>query len=248
MIKSKLQPVGPVASPVATPLSTIGQRLTEERSAWFVGRQADLAALDAAFDDPRCSLLHLTGQAGVGKTGLLLEFARQCQKLSLPVCYVDAAEDNRQSEEERQRWYTRPATLLLESAREKPALARPILLIDSYERLATLEPWLLGQFAPGLPSDVLLVVASRRPQSPRLSVDPAWSSLSRSYRLGPWAEADARRFLELREVPGSAQSAIMNLVGGYPLGLAIAGEIVKQAGAEQFSQENQRELQRMLSQ
>ncbi|HYP75654.1 MAG TPA: LuxR C-terminal-related transcriptional regulator [Polyangiaceae bacterium] len=248
MIKSKLQPVAPVASPVGTPGSTMAQRLTEERSGWFVGRQADLAALDAAFDDPGCSLLHVTGQAGVGKTSLLLEFARQCQKLSLPVCYLDAAEVSNNSVEERQRWYSRQAALLLESARDKPALARPILLLDSYERLAALEPWLLGQFAPGLPSNVLLIVASRRPQSPRLSVDPAWSSLSRSLRLGPWPQEDAQRFLELREVPSSARGAIMSIVGGYPLGLAFAGEILKQAGTEQFTQENQRELQRALSQ
>jgi|GEM_PF-1799661 len=243
MIKSKLHTV----APLATPEPTFGERLTEERLRWFIGREADLAALDAALDDPSCSLLHLTGQAGVGKTSLLLEFARECERLSLPISYIDAAEANQHSVEELQRSYTRHATTLLESARSNVAQARPVLLLDSYERLAAHEPWILGQFLPGLPSNVLVVVASRRPQSPRLSVDPAWSSLSRNWRLKPWPEADAQRFLELREVAASAQRAILSVVGGYPLGLAFAAELVKQAGALLFTQETLRELQRTLA-
>jgi DNA-binding CsgD family transcriptional regulator len=244
MIKSKLHTV----APLATPEPTLGERLTEERLRWFIGREADLAALDAALDDPSCALLHLTGQAGVGKTSLLLEFARECERLSLPISYVDAAEVNQHSAEELQRSYARHATQLLESARSSAAPARPVLLLDSYERLAAHEPWVVGQFLPGLPSNVLVVVASRRPQSPRLSVDPAWSSLSRNWRLKPWADADAQRFLELREVPSAAQRAIINVVGGYPLGLAFAAELVKRAGTTMFSQEFLRELQRTLTQ
>jgi len=244
MIKSKLHTV---VSP-ATPEPTFGERLSDERLRWFVGREADLAALDAALDDPSCSLLHVTGQAGVGKTSLLLEFARECERLSLPVSYIDAAEVNQHTAEELQRWYTRHATQLIESSRSNPTQARPVLLLDSYERLGALEPWLLGQFMPGLPANVLLVVASRRPQSPRLSVDPAWSSLSRNWRLKPWPEVDAQRFLELREVANTAQRAIMNVVGGYPLGLAFAAEIVKRAGALVFTPECLRELQHTLSQ
>jgi DNA-binding CsgD family transcriptional regulator len=243
MIKSKLQPV----APVATPASTFGHRLSEERSRWFMGRQSDLALLDSALDDSSCSLLYLTGQAGVGKTSLLLEFAWQRQQLSLPVSYVDAAEVSQRSVEELQRWYTRHATLLLEGARANPSSARPVLLLDSYERLALLEPWLLGQFAPGLPSDVLLVFASRHVPSARLGLDAAWASLTRRGQIAPWAEDDAQRFLELREIPGSAQRAILDAVGGYPLGLAVAAEILKKTKAALFLQEHLRELQRALT-
>jgi DNA-binding CsgD family transcriptional regulator len=244
MIKSKLHPV----APVATPSPTFGQRLTEERSRWFMGRQADLALLESVLDDPSCSLLFLTGQAGVGKTSLLLEFARQCLTLSVPVSYVDAAEVSHHSVEELQRWCTWHGTLLLEAVRANPSATRPVLLIDSYERLAPLEPWLLGQFASGLPSDVLLVFASRHVQSSRLDLDPAWSTLTRRWQLAPWSDEDARRFLEQRAVPGSAQRAILDVVGGYPLGLAAAAEILKKTRAELFMQEHLRELQRTLSQ
>lgn len=244
MIKSKLHTV----APLATPEPTFGERLTEERLRWFTGREADLAALDAALDDPSCSLLHLSGQAGVGKTSLLLEFARECQRLSLPLNYIDAAEVSQHGAEELQRWYTRQAAVLIEAARADPAQTRPVLLLDSYERLAAHEPWILGQFLPGLPSNVLVVIASRRPQSPRMSVDPAWSSLSRNWRLKPWPEADAQRFLELREVAGSVQRRILNVVGGYPLGLAFAAELVKRTNAPLFAEESVRELQLTLAQ
>jgi DNA-binding CsgD family transcriptional regulator len=244
MIKTKLQP----AAPALTPSSSFAQRLSEERASCFVGRQGDLAALEAALDDPSCSLFHLSGQAGVGKTSLVLEFARQCRELSFSVGYVDATEVNQHGVEELQRWFARRATLLLESIRSAPGQARPVLVLDSYERLTALEPWLLGQFAPSLPSNVLIVIASRLPQAPRLSVDPGWSNLTRRWRLEPWPHDEAQRFLELRQVPGSARQAILNVVGGYPLGLALACEILKQAGSVLFSQENLRDLQRTLSQ
>ena len=242
MIKSKLHPV----APAAIPSSTFGERLREERLRWFMGRQSDLALLASALDDASCSLLYLTGQAGVGKTSLLLEFTRQCLELSAKVSYVDAAEASRHSVEELQRWYTRHAAALLEAARES-STARPVLLLDSYERLARLEPWLLGQLAPGLPSNVLLVFASRQAPSSRLSLDPAWASLTRRRQLAPWTEDEAQRFLEQREVPGSARRAILDVVGGYPLGLAIAADILKKAGAVLFMPEHLRELQGTLS-
>ncbi|MEI9940958.1 MAG: LuxR C-terminal-related transcriptional regulator [Pseudomonadota bacterium] len=243
MIKSKLQPL----APVAPPSSTFGDRLSEERSRCFVGRQADLALLDSTLGDPSCSLLYLTGQAGVGKTSLLHEFTWQCLKRSLPVSYLDAAEVDRQSLEELQRWYTRQASALLESARSNPSATRPVLLLDSYERLAVLEPWLLGQFAPGLPSSVLLIFASRQVQSSRLDLDPAWGSLTRRWQLSPWPEDDARRFLEHRAVAESARGAILDVVGGYPLGLAVAANISKKTAGVLFTQQNLRELQRTLT-
>ncbi|HKO47268.1 MAG TPA: LuxR C-terminal-related transcriptional regulator [Polyangiaceae bacterium] len=243
MIKSKLQPV----APAAIPSFTFGERLREERLRWFTGRQPDLALLDSALADPNCSLVFLTGQAGVGKTSLLLEFARQSSELSFPVAYVDAAEVSRYTVEELLRWYTRHAIALLESARSN-STARPILILDSYERLAAFEPWLLGQFVPGLPSNVLLVFGSRQVQSSRLAVDPAWANLTRRWQIAPWSEDDAQRFLELREVPQAAQRAILDVVGGYPLGLAVAAEIVKKVGAALFMPEHLRELQRTLTQ
>jgi len=244
MIKSKLQPV----APLAPPSSTLGQRLSEARSRAFVGRQSDLGLLDSLLDDRDCSLLYLTGQAGVGKTSLLLEFARQCLNSSWPVGYVDAAEANSDGGEELQRWFTRNATLLIEAARANPSAPRPVLLLDSYERVSELEPWLFGQLIPGLPSDVLLVVASRHPPSARLTIDPAWSGLTRRWQLAPWPEADAQLFLEHRAVPAAVQRAILDFVGGYPLGLALAAELTKKTDTALFGQEQLRELQRILTQ
>ncbi len=243
MIKSKLHPVAPLAPAP----STFGERLSEERSRWFVGRQAELGLLDSALEDPSCSVLYVTGQAGVGKTSLLLEFARQCLELCLPVTYVDAAEANRDSVEELQRWCARHASGLIESARSNASAGRSVLLFDSYERLAVLEPWLLGQFAPGLPSNVLLVIASRHAPSPRVSADPAWSSLTRRWQLAPWPDDEAQRFLELRGVLAAAQRAILDVVGGYPLGLVVAAEISKKTDAGLFAQDQLRELQRTLT-
>ena len=59
-----------------------------------------------------------------------------------------------QTTEELQRWYVRQGTALVESGLSSLALNRPVLLLDSYERLAALEPWLLGQFASCLSQEL----------------------------------------------------------------------------------------------
>jgi DNA-binding CsgD family transcriptional regulator len=243
MIKSKLLPI---ATPV-TPARTFGERLREERMRWFVGRQADLALLDSLLDVPSCSLLYLSGQTGVGKTSLLLEFARRCQEQARPLAYLNTAEVDNHSPEELQRWSMRHATELAESARSKACAGRPVLVIDAYERIASLEPWLLGQFALELPSDVLFVFASRKPLSARLSLDPAWANLTQRWQLAPWTEDDSRRFLELRSVPAAARSGILDVVGGYPLGLALAAEVLSRTGAAVLTREHVRELQSDLA-
>jgi len=49
-------------------------------------------------------------------------------------------------------------------------------------------------------------------------------------------------------VPDATQRAILDVVGGYPLGLAVASEIVKKTGTGLFAQDQLRELQRTLTQ
>lgn len=222
--------------------------MREERSRWFVGREADLALLDSVLDDPSCSLLYVTGQAGVGKTGLLLEFARRCQRQSRPVGYVDAAEVIEHSASELQHSYARQAAALGESARVNLVAARPVLLLDSYERLAAFEPWLLGQFALGLPSNVLLVFASRQLPSPRLNLDSSWTGMTRCWQLEPLLDGDARKFLGLRDVPPTVQDEILGLVGGYPLGLTIAAETLKKTVASSFTPQHSSDVWQELTQ
>jgi DNA-binding CsgD family transcriptional regulator len=96
-----------------------------------------------------------------------------------------------------------------------------------------------------LPGNVLLVFASRRAQSARLNLDPAWANVSRSFALLPWSDDEARTFLS--GVSAAAQRAILDVVGGYPLGLAIAAEILKRTEAVAFAPEHLRELQRTVA-
>jgi len=245
MTKAQVQSIS-VAAP---PLLTFGERLSEERHRSFLGRQTDLALLDSMLEDPSCSALFLSGQAGVGKTRLLLEFARRSQKESRSVCYADAAEVMAHRGDDAQRWYSSHAIALAESYGSRSSVAaRPVLLLDSYELLAALEPWLLGQFALGLPSNVFFVFASRQVQSPRMSLDPAWAGLTRCWQLEPWPEQEAGRFLDLREVPDAAQRDILNVVGGYPLGLVLAAEVMNKTGASTFTPRHLSEVQRTLAQ
>ncbi len=58
----------------------------------FVGREAELAALDRLLNDPLCRLLTLIGAGGIGKTRLAIEATiRQKQRFKDGVCFVPLA-------------------------------------------------------------------------------------------------------------------------------------------------------------
>jgi hypothetical protein len=58
----------------------------------FVGRAAELVALDELLNDPLCRLLTLIGAGGIGKTRLAIEAAaRQKERFRDGICFVPLA-------------------------------------------------------------------------------------------------------------------------------------------------------------
>src|SRR5258706_15038448 len=152
------------------PRRTLAHRLTDRDRRRFPGGVSELAFLDKclAEDDAPASVVHVSGSGGIGKSMLLREVARRAAERGLSCIAVDGRQLG-------------PAPGMLEAAiRDAAQQARPVVLLDSYERMTALDPYLRRELLPGLPDQALVVIAGRG------TPDPAWFS-------GGWEAVTARR-------------------------------------------------------
>lgn len=223
--------------------ATLADKLSGERHRWFIARERELLAFDSALADNRCSLLFLSGQTGVGKTAILRELERLAHARSNAVAFVDASElalDHGQLTQP----FGRLAGLL---KRRKPASeARPVLLVDCYERLGLHDQTLFMHLGQSLPADTLLVIASRKSPPRWLAIDPAWASLARFVQVAPWSEGEAREFLEAQGVLRRLQGAMLDACGTYPLALTVAMHVFRDGGSLDFGEDEIRQVQSSL--
>ena len=225
--------------------ATLADKLSGERHRWFVGRERELEAFDAALADPSCSLLFVHGATGVGKSSLLLEVERRCHEKGLSVALIDA---NEVGADEAQLAHLRQIGTLFDDRSGRARASRPVLLVDSFECLGAYEQALIDQLGHCLPSDALLLFASRKRPPHRLLIDPAWSRLARFYELLPWSEREAASFLDAQGVDSEGLAAIYRIAGGYPLALSVAVQIFRASERKSFGLDDIRELQAALGQ
>src|SRR5262245_40446699 len=117
-------------------------------AARFVGRSAELARLEGLLDESSSvSVLLLHGPAGAGKSALLRELARQAEARGFETIMIEARD-------------LAPLAEALDEAIE-PALrsARPLVLLDSWERLSALDSHLRQTLLARLPSAARVVIA-----------------------------------------------------------------------------------------
>lgn len=122
-------------------------------------------------------------------------------------------------------------------------MARPVLLVDDFQRCT----WALGELVAGLPSDALIVCASRRDVPAALALDPGWARVLLRRELTPLSGAEAQEFLALRETAPRARGPIASLFGGLPLGLALASNVAKATRGGEFDLESLVSVQHTLA-
>jgi hypothetical protein len=178
-----------------------------------VGRSAELARLEALLrPDPSASVVLLHGPGGVGKSGLLREFARRAAARGWTPLLIDARD-------------VAPLAEAVEAALA-PAFGvhLPLVLLDSWERLDALDSHLRTELLPRLPSDALVVVASR--SSPQSGWQHGgWEHIVLDLRLGPLDENEANALLASRGLtePGRRAAAV-SWARGSPLALVLAAD------------------------
>src|SRR4051794_10274794 len=190
--------------------STFGEHLARTDAERFVGRAAEVARLeDLLSDEPERRVVWLYGPGGIGKSTLLRELARRAAERNLDVVSLDARDMD-------------PVPNELEEALE-PAFAstRPLLLLDTWERMAAAGTALRHRLLPALPASAVVVIASR--EAPGADwFSGGWESLVAELELRPLPRDDATELVRSIGLDETETRDIVNWAGGSPLALTVA--------------------------
>jgi hypothetical protein len=172
---------------------------------------------DLFVEDPRASVVFLHGPGGIGKSTLLREVARRGERRGWRATFVEGRE-------------LAPVPDALEQA-VRPARhhPRPLLLLDSYERMSAMGGYLRRDLLPSMPERTIVVIAGRGPPE-RAWFEGGWESLMLDLELDPLSGQES---LDLLCSHGVAEPRIAaELVAwaeGSPLALVLGADTVGQS-------------------
>jgi hypothetical protein len=194
---------------------TLGALLAERR-ATLIGREEELAALAALFDDdgPLVAVVH--GVAGAGKSSLLRVFRSEATERGVGVVAVDGRG-------------IEPTPQGFLAAVEAPlaAVEGPVvLMLDTAERLRLLDDWLRLTFLPSLPAHARVVIATR--DAPGAVWRSSFGESLRTVPLGPLAPADAAEVLHRAGLDDDQAAWVNRFVRGHPLSLQLAASAIRE--------------------
>jgi hypothetical protein len=207
-------PIGVLNVDTLTPVpGTLASRLADADEDRFVGRRPELQFFDRALDgelDVAVVLVH--GRAGIGKSTLLREVARRGIKRGWQPRIVEGRD-------------LAPVPGELERALEGlQHEERPLLLIDTYERMSAAGGYLRQRFLPMLPEGALVVIATRT--SPESAwFEGGWERLVHELPLTEMPVDDARALVTEHGVADARRAdEIVAWADGSPLALALAAD------------------------
>jgi energy-coupling factor transporter ATP-binding protein EcfA2 len=219
------------AQETVTDMPQIGDRLAAARRSRFVGRQAELEQFGAALlaAEPPFAVLYLHGPGGVGKSTLLHAFARLAAASSRPVLFLDGhhlAPTPPDFLRVLGHQLGQAGGALTDIVRAWPS--QGVLLLDTYEQLAPLDGWLRDTLLPQLPTDTLIVLASRTPPASAWRTDLAWADLLHPVLLDNLPPFESRAYLQARGIPLSLHADVLAFTHGHPLALALVADVLRQ--------------------
>jgi AAA ATPase-like protein len=212
-------------------LPTVADRLRGARRRRFVGRAAELELFREALAsaEPPFSVLWVHGPGGVGKTTLLDALADAAADAGLAAVALDlrGIEPSPPAfRAELARACGAPlGASTLDALTERE---RPVLLLDTFEAAAALEPWLRDEFVPSLPAGALTVIAGRARPGEAWRRDPGWCDLLRVISLRNLAADDARQLLRHAGVGEELHARVLELTYGHPLALSLLVDVLAQ--------------------
>lgn len=185
--------------------------MSQRDRAAFVGREAELTFFQGLFvDDPQVSVVLVHGRAGIGKSGLLREVERRGRLAGWTPHMIEGRD-------------LPPIPEALEEALlGVRGEERPLLLLDSYERLQAVSGYLRTRLLPALSERAIVVIAGRSPPESRWFEGP-WGSLAAGLELSPLSSRESRALLLLRGLAGDERlPELLAWAGGSPLALTLA--------------------------
>ena len=195
---------------------TLGQRLAREDARRFVGRERELGLLESLLaDDPPASVAFVHGAAGIGKSALLRELARRAPRHGRRARVIEGRDLD-----------PVPGALeaALAGAEDDPA---PLLIFDTWERMAAADGFLRGRLLPRLPERTVAVIASRTPPAAEWFQE-GWEQVVLELPVAPLPLLDARRLVAARGISDRALADhVVRWAQGSPLALTLGADAAR---------------------
>lgn len=228
----------------------LADRLDAVRRRHFIGRAKELELFESALlaDELPFQIIDIFGPGGVGKTSLLNEFSAVAARHGIRSVYIDARN-------------VEPAPLpFLNSLRSAAGINqqthpleyfgtqpdRFVICIDTYETFEALEEWLIEEFLPQLPENVVTAFAGRNPPPAIWRIDPGWQSVVHILPLRNFHVDESLDYLTRRNVPTEQHQTVLNFTYGHPLALSLVADVFAQRSDVHFQPEAEPDIVRVL--
>src|SRR4051794_28203168 len=107
----------------------------------------------------------------------------------------------------------------------------PLVMFDTYERMAAAGAYLRQRLLPSLPDRSLVILAGRTAPEPEW-FQGGWERLTVEYELKPLGRVDGMALLEERGIEDEElQAELLAWSGGSPLALTLAADAVQAGGS-----------------
>ena len=214
--------------------SSLADRFREAHRNRFVGREEQLAQFEEALDldPPPSSILFVHGPGGVGKSALLQELTYRCEERDRPVYAIDA--ERIEPTPAALRGALQDCGLSLKGedendrAGEERHPERAVVMIDTFEAISGLAPWIRNRFLPDLPASWIVVIAGRQPPPESWQSDLGLQNVLEVWPLRNLPEPAARVYLKREGVSETRIDEILPFTRGHPLALSLAADTVQQ--------------------
>ena len=205
-------------------MSATVRQLIDEQAAALVGRHDELTLLRQLLGDGGPLVVFVHGIAGIGKSALVEAFGLEARSGGATVLRMDcrAIEPTERGFLAALESKTGGELASAEDAaiRLRRLGTRVILVLDTYEVLRLLDPWLRQTFVPSQPDTVRVVLSGREP--PMSGWTSSMGGLFRGLPLGNLGRDEAEALLGLAGVGPVDAGRIYQLARGHPLSLRLA--------------------------
>lgn len=203
-----------------------GKALANRVAEAIIGRDAEVQLLLNSLRSTEQSIWYVHGIAGIGKSTLLRALASEAERNGCSVLLLDG-----RATEPTAAGFLASISQHIGNNLTVAELAASLatypkttaVIIDNYESLTLLDPWIRQVLVPALPNSTRVFLAAREPPSPGWRRDSPCNVLLHTLALKTLDRVSAERLLTRFGIDGARASVINQVTAGHPLALVLAG-------------------------
>ena len=200
------------------------RQLMDDQAAGLVGRDHERAVLRRLLGDDGPLVVFVHSIAGMGKTALIEAFAVEARNSGATVLRLDCRSFEPSERGLLAALETRTGGDLATAEEAAARLAtlgdRVIVILDTYEVLRILDPWLRRVFVPALSGQVRMVLSGR--DAPMTGWPSELGDLFQGLPLESLAHDEALSLLDIAGVGQGDADRVYHIARGHPLSLRLA--------------------------